>query len=116
MLSTLDLRLQAQLLMCVSHSFSVFDKVVQITFVAGETPDVSCPEGYIQNPINVNDGAGGKFIYTCFTYNSAFGEPIASVTAVLGIAARFNSKATYFIQVTMRTPLVPTDIRESIRT
>ncbi len=35
------------------------------TVVAGNSSDVSCPEGFTKNPRDLNEGAGGKFIYLC---------------------------------------------------
>jgi hypothetical protein len=57
---------------------------MQITFAVGDTDDVTCPEGYIQTNLDLNQGAGGKVIFLCFTYDSQLGQPIASLATVSG--------------------------------
>jgi hypothetical protein len=59
---------------------------LQITFAAGETAeDAICPSGYTQNNVNLNDGAGGMVIYTCFSKSPEAGLPITNLLAVSGL-------------------------------
>ena len=63
----------------------------QITFAVGDQPALACPSGYLQNTVNLNDGSGGKFINTCYTYNPEFGAPIAAIATVAGaFSARWH--------------------------
>ena len=57
-----------------------------MTFAAAEqAEDALCPQGYMQNNINLNDGAGGMVIYTCFTKDPEAGAPITGMLAVTGL-------------------------------
>ncbi len=59
----------------------------QITFAVGDLEsELVCPSGYIQNNVNLNDGAGGKIINTCFTYSPSAGAPL---TGIVGIQGKF---------------------------
>jgi hypothetical protein len=42
--------------------------ITDLEVVTGSTADVQCPAGYVRNPQDLNEGAGGDFIYLCLRY------------------------------------------------
>jgi len=58
--------------------------VTDVTVVAGPTSYTLCPSGYTKMPQDFNAGAGGDYVYVCYTSDPAFGTPLAALAAVSG--------------------------------
>lgn len=41
--------------------------VTDLYIITGDSPDIQAPAGYRKIPIDLNMGAGGKYIYLCYT-------------------------------------------------
>lgn len=61
------------------------DSISEITIIAGGSSGIQPPSGYTKIPVDLNQGAGGAFIYFC--YKKGVGAPIT------GLAITVNSQA-----------------------
>ena len=52
--------------------------------ISGNNGAIPAPNGYTKLPIDLNMGAGGDFIYLCFTRNSSLGAPLEDVSVIAG--------------------------------
>eukprot|EP00002_Diphylleia_rotans_P007457 TRINITY_DN169_c0_g3_i1.p1 TRINITY_DN169_c0_g3~~TRINITY_DN169_c0_g3_i1.p1 ORF type:complete len:536 (-),score=113.14 TRINITY_DN169_c0_g3_i1:37-1644(-) len=69
---------------------------VSVTVVMGTSSNVECPAGYIKNPQDLNQGAGGQYIYLCTSTGEAgFGQPLTDLTAVAASTSSVQCPAGY---------------------
>jgi hypothetical protein len=84
--------------------------VTDIAFVVGESAGVAAPAGFTRLPQDLNQGAGGKFIYLC--YRLGQGREAADSPAVIQDiqVASFDSKLPY--SDNPRYTMIPQDLNE----
>ena len=73
------------LLLLITGSALAQDIVSEITVIAGGSSGIAAPAGYTKIPIDLNQDAGGAFIYIC--YKKGVGTPITGLAVTVGGAS-----------------------------
>ncbi|RLS53451.1 MAG: hypothetical protein DWH91_14415 [Planctomycetota bacterium] len=63
--------------------------------ISGNNADIPAPNGFTKFPLDLNKGAGGDFIYLCFTRLRALGAPLQDVSVVAGGSASVPAPTGY---------------------
>lgn len=65
------------------RSYIPSEWIDDLKLVAGDSSSIGCPPGFTRDPQDLNQGAGGKYIYLCkhYTTNAARALPPGNVTA-----------------------------------
>jgi hypothetical protein len=61
------------------------DCISEVTVIYGGSSGIQPPAGYTKIPVDLNQGAGGDYIYLC--YKKGVGAPVTAVAITLGNAA-----------------------------
>ena len=67
--------------------------ITDITVVAGRLLSTSCPSGYSRYYYNLNDGAGGDYVYLC--YKTGVRNPITGLNVIAGTSTTFPIQYGY---------------------
>ena len=67
--------------------------ITNITVVAGVLSSTSCPSGYTKYHFNLNDGAGGDYVYLC--YKMGVRSPITGLNVIAGTSTSFPMQSGY---------------------
>lgn len=62
----------------------------EVTFVLGDNSDIPAPAGYTKVPVDLNSGAGGKYIYLC--YHETQFNPVNSKQALVDLQVLFGNQ------------------------
>ena len=76
--------LRCFLVCCLGLLADALAPITNITFVVSSTSTSNCPAGYTKVDSDLNGGAGGKYIYTCYTRDAAAGDPLAKIAIASG--------------------------------
>jgi hypothetical protein len=69
------------LLLCFTTA-TAQDCISEVTVIYGGSAGIQPPAGFTKIPVDLNQGAGGDFIYLC--YKKGAGAPVTGVTITLG--------------------------------
>jgi hypothetical protein len=67
--------------------------IVDLKIIAGDDPWVPVPPGYSKDPIDLNWGAKGKYIYLCYKYGT--GRGISHIDVIVGNSSGVRAKEGY---------------------
>ncbi len=56
--------------------------ITELQVIVGDSTSIQAPPGFTKIPVDLNKGAGGKYIYLCFKRDA--GTPITGLTVILG--------------------------------
>ena len=55
------------------------DEITSLEVISGSDSEQQCPPQYTRVNQDLNEGAGGKYIYLCYSTNYLFGKPITDI-------------------------------------